>query len=108
MGEDLLGVKRLNRKLPWFFEQFEKNDPEYFLLLAEVLEKAMNPQALDDKTKYLLILALDVYKGANEGVKVLAKQARDAGASEQEIREAIRLAYYVNSMDVIKTSLNAY
>ncbi len=98
----------MKKSLPWFFEQYEKNDPEYCIPLAEVLETAMNPQSLDAKTKYLIILALDVLKGAGEGVKVLAKQAREAGASEQEIRDVIRLAFYVNSMDVIKTSLNAY
>lgn len=98
----------MKKSLPWFFEQFEKNDPEYCSRLSEVLETAMNPQSLDDKTKYLIILALDVLKGAGEGVKVLAKQAREAGASEQEICEVIRLAFYVSSMDVVKTSLNAY
>ncbi len=98
----------MSKSLPWFFEQYEKNDPEYCSLLADVLETAVSPQSLDDKTKYLIILALDVLKGAGEGVRVLARQARDAGASEQEIREVIRLAFYVNSMDVIKTSLNAY
>ncbi|MEN6327644.1 MAG: carboxymuconolactone decarboxylase family protein [Syntrophomonas sp.] len=98
----------MKKGLPWFFEQYEKNDPEYCAPLAEVLEKAVNPQSLDVKTKYLIILALDVLKGAGEGVKVLAKQAREAGASEQEIREVIRLVFYVNSMDVIKTSLNAF
>ncbi|MDD2619816.1 MAG: carboxymuconolactone decarboxylase family protein [Syntrophomonadaceae bacterium] len=98
----------MNKNLPWFFEQFAKNDPEYCSQLAEVLEVAAKPEKLDAKTKYLIILALDVLKGAGEGVKVLAKQARDQGASEDEIREVIRLAFYVNSMDVIKTSLNAY
>lgn len=98
----------MKKNLPWFFEQFEKNDPEYCSQLGEVLETAMNPQSLDDKTKYLIILALDVLKGAGEGVKVLAKQAREAGASEEEIRDVIRLAFYVSSMDVVKTSLNAY
>lgn len=98
----------MNKSLPWFFEQYETNDPEYCCPLAEILELAMNPQSLDVKTKYLIILALDVFKGAGEGVQVLAKQAREAGASEAEIREVIRLAFYVNSMDVIKTSLNAY
>lgn len=98
----------MKKNLPWFFEPFEKNDPEYCSQLAGVLEAAMSPQNLDAKTKYLIILALDVLKGAGEGVKVLAKQAREAGASEDEIREVIRLAFYVNSVDVIKTSLNAY
>ncbi len=94
--------------LPWFAEQYKLKDPEYFALLEESLGEALNTQSLDAKSKYLILLALDVLKGANEGVKVLSKQARDAGATEEEIREAIRLAYYVNSMDIIKIAINAF
>jgi alkylhydroperoxidase/carboxymuconolactone decarboxylase family protein YurZ len=41
-------------------------------------------------------------------VKAVSAQARDAGATDDEIREALRLAYYVAGMDVVKTSLNAF
>ena len=68
----------------------------------------MTPGALDAKTKYLITLALDAYKGAQEGVKVLAAQARGAGATDMEICEALRLAYYVAGMDAVKTSLAAF
>jgi len=98
----------MSTRLPWFVEDFKNNDPEYFLLIKEIVEKAMSPVSLDDKTKHLVILALDAYKGTPKGVKVAAKQAREAGASEQEMKEVLRLAYFVSSMDIIKTSLNAY
>lgn len=94
--------------LPWFVKKYEENDPEYFLLIKETVEKAMNPTSLDEKTKYLLLLALDVCKGATEGIKVLARQAREAGATEGEIREVLRLVYFVNSIDAIKNSLSVY
>ena len=32
----------------------------------------------------------------------------EVGATDEEIAEALRLAYYVSGMDVIKTSLNAF
>jgi alkylhydroperoxidase/carboxymuconolactone decarboxylase family protein YurZ len=39
---------------------------------------------------------------------VVAGQAREAGASDEEIKEALRLAYYVAGMDIIKASVNAF
>ncbi|MGI5880191.1 MAG: carboxymuconolactone decarboxylase family protein [Syntrophomonadaceae bacterium] len=98
----------MDSKLPWFVDKMGDYDHEYYVLLKEVLQKAISTTALDKKTCYLILLALDTLKGAETGVKVLAGQAREAGATEEEIKEVIRLAYFVNSMDVIKTSLNAW
>ena len=94
-----------NPRLPWFVEQMKEYDAELFRLCADSVETAMAPGALDAKTKYLIVLALDALKGAAQGVKVVASQAR---ATEAEIVEALRLAYYVNGMDVVKSCLNAF
>lgn len=98
----------MDGKLPWFVDKMRDYDSEYYDLLKEVLQNAISTKALDEKTRYLILLALDTLKGADAGVKVLAGQAREAGATEEEIKEAIRLAFFVSSMDVIKTSLNAW
>lgn len=95
-------------KLPWFVDKYMETDREYGLLIQKVVEGAMQPQVLDDKTKHLVVLALDALKGAGEGVRVVARQARESGASEQEIIEVLRLAYFVSGMDVVKTSLFAF
>lgn len=95
-------------KLPWFVEKYQEIDPEYGQVVIDVTMQAMQTQALDDKTRYLVVLALDALKGADEGVRVVAGQAREAGASEQEIQEVLRLAYFAGSMNLIKTFLNAY
>lgn len=95
-------------RLPWFVEQLQENDSDYFPVVKKVVEQAMSVQALDDKTKFLIVLALDALKGAEQGVQVVARHAREAGASEQEIRETLRLAYFVSGMDVIKASCNAF
>ncbi|MGI6453641.1 MAG: carboxymuconolactone decarboxylase family protein [Syntrophomonadaceae bacterium] len=98
----------MSEGLPWFVKDYEKNDAEFYSVIKAMAETSTNTRALDPKTRYLILMALDVLKGAPEGVKVLAKQARAAGASEEEIKETVRLAYYVSGMDVIKTALNAF
>jgi len=97
-----------NETLPWFVEKLKDYDQEHFLLVKEVVNRAMHTVELDEKTKYLIVLALDTYKGSAEGVKVVAKQARTAGATDKEIAEVLRLVYFVSGMDAIKTSLNAF
>ncbi len=94
--------------LPWFVEQMQEYDTELYRMSADSAQTALSEGVLDYKTKCLIVLALDVLKGAPQGVKVVAQSARAAGATPAEIAEAIRLAYYVNSMDVIRTGLSAF
>jgi alkylhydroperoxidase/carboxymuconolactone decarboxylase family protein YurZ len=95
-------------KIPWFVEKLEESDPEFFSVVKAVVDSSLETKALDRKTALLIVLALDAAKGAAQGVKVVSAQAREAGASEEEIREALRLSYYVAGMDVVKTSLSAF
>ncbi len=95
-------------KMPWFVEELKENDPEYYPVVADLIQKALTPRVLDEKTKQLIILALDACIGASEGVKVVAAQAREAGSCEEEIREALRLAYFVRGMDTLKSAVWAF
>ncbi|NLU48918.1 MAG: carboxymuconolactone decarboxylase family protein [Syntrophomonadaceae bacterium] len=95
-------------RIPWFVEKVREYDEEFHRQLKAVVEMAMKPGALDARTKFLIALALDALKGAEQGVKVLAGQAREAGATDEQIAEAVRLAYFVAGMDVVKTSLKAF
>jgi len=95
-------------KPPWFVEKYQEIDHEYGKVIIDVTNQAMQTRALDDKTRYLVVLALDALKGADEGVRVVASQAREAGATEQEIQEVLRLVYFAGSMSYVKTFLNAF
>lgn len=95
-------------RIPLFVEEFKSIDPDLYQAACQTIEMAMAPGELDQKTKLLITLALDAYKGAVEGVRVLAAQAREAGATDGEMAEAIRLAYFVAGMDSLKTGLAAF
>ena len=94
--------------IPGFVKEYETIDQGLFEQAKGVLEMAMTPGALDKKTKLLIVLALDTLKGAAEGVSVLAAQAREAGTTDEELAEAVRIAYYVAGMDALKTGLSAF
>jgi alkylhydroperoxidase/carboxymuconolactone decarboxylase family protein YurZ len=94
--------------LPPFVQQLESRDPELYEAVKKVTEVAMSPGALDDKTKTLIALALDAYIGAERGVMVLAGRARDLGATEQEISEALRISYSVSGSRCLAASAGAF
>lgn len=94
--------------VPKFAEAYAEFDPELLKRVQDITDLALEPGALDRKTKLLITLALDTLKGAAEGVRVLAEQARKTGATDEELAEAVRIAYYVAGMDALKTGLSAF
>ncbi len=57
--------------------------------------------ALPKKVKYLIAVAFDAAHGAIPGVHHLAQQAINAGATKEEIAEALRLAYHFSGIGAI-------
>lgn len=94
--------------IPPFVQTLKDQDPVFYQQVCQIIELAMSPGALDERTKILIALGIDAYKGAEQGVKVLAQQARELGVTEAEIAEALRIPYFVAGMDPLKTGLNAY
>jgi alkylhydroperoxidase/carboxymuconolactone decarboxylase family protein YurZ len=73
----------------------EKLDPELLKLVEDNSKFALSDGALPRKYKLLIALALDASLGAVQGVKTLAQAAMQAGATKEEVREAVRVAQYV-------------
>ena len=75
---------------------FEEFDPELLKLVRQTATFAMADGALPRKIKLLIALALDAAHGAVGGVAALARAALQAGATKQEIAEALRVAHYIS------------
>ena len=54
--------------------------------------------ALPRKMKLLIAIAYDAAHGAANGVRSLARQAIDAGATKEEIGEALRVSYVLSGI----------
>jgi alkylhydroperoxidase/carboxymuconolactone decarboxylase family protein YurZ len=77
-------------------EVLERLDPELLKMVRRTSELAMAEGALPRKIKFLIAMALDAAHGAADGVGSLARAAMQAGATKQEIAEALRVAHYVS------------
>lgn len=87
---------------------FEKVDPELLKLVQNTNSLALSEGALSRKVKFLMAMALDASQGAVEGVKALAGQAMKAGATKEEIGEAIRVAQYICGVGIVYTAAHAF
>ena len=86
---------------------FEDLDPDLLKLVNQTSEFALADGALPGKTKLLIAMALDAAHGAVGGVASLARQAMQAGATKEEMAEALRVAQYVSGVGSVYTAAHA-
>ena len=82
----------------------EDLDPEILKAVENARELSLTDGALPKKYKYLIAMVLDATHGADEGVRNLAQSAIRAGATKEEIAEALRTAYFIDGVGCIYTA----
>ncbi len=85
----------------------EDLDPKLFSLVQETRQLAFSDGALPKKFKILIAMAFDAAHGKVEGVKSLAQQAMEAGATKEEIAETLRVAQYSSGVGSLYTAAKA-
>lgn len=82
-------------------------DSKLFALLENTRELALVENGIPLKYKFLIAMALDAASGAVSGVRVLAMQAMQAGATKEEIMQAVRVAQYISGAGSVYTAAEA-
>ena len=83
---------------------FETLDPELLKAVENTRELALSDGVIPRKYKYLIAMALDAAKGTEAGVASLAQAAMHAGASNEEVAETLRVAYFIDGVGSIYTA----
>ena len=84
-----------------------KLDPELTKHLQDSEEFVYSDGALPRKMKLMIAMAFDAAHGASNGVKSLAAQAMKAGATKEEITEALRVAYLLSGIGSVYVASQA-
>lgn len=94
--------------VPPFLRLLYEGDRELYDLVMQSMEKCM-PETGSIPKKYSLLLSMvaDGVLYHPEGVEAMAEAARQAGATDQEIREALRVIYLTGGMMALANSLGA-
>lgn len=83
---------------------YEKLDPDFLKHIENSRAFVFDDGALPRKFKLLIAMAFDASYGAVNGVKSLAQQALEAGATKEEIAEAVRVAQYLSGIGCVYTA----
>ncbi len=76
----------------------KKLDPEFMQHIDATDALVYADGALPRKFKLLMAMAFDAAEGAAGGVRALAEQAMKAGATKEEIAEALRVAFHLSGV----------
>jgi alkylhydroperoxidase/carboxymuconolactone decarboxylase family protein YurZ len=93
---------------PFYVEALEKGDPELLKQFTSLQEFSTKEGALPAKIKTLMSVMGDAMLGRPEGVKVLAERARTQGATEAEIAETVRMAFFFGGIPALVTASHAF
>jgi alkylhydroperoxidase/carboxymuconolactone decarboxylase family protein YurZ len=98
-----------NENIPPFLMPLFQSDAALYDLVTKSMQQCL-PETGVIPLKYRLLLSMvaDGVLFHPEGVTALANSARQAGASEEEINEAMRVIYLSGGMVALVNSLGAY
>ena len=85
-------------------EPIKKHDPDFLGHIEQGRNLAFEPGALGKKEKLLIAIAVDASHGAVNGVRSLTLQALDAGATKDEVMEALRVAGFISGAASVYTA----
>ena len=85
-----------------------QNMPELMKHVDPIRHETGADGALPAKTKTLMILLGDALLGHAEGVANIARGARAAGVSEEEIKESVAIAFVMGGLPALITASNAF
>lgn len=85
----------------------KKMDRELFDRVTGTGAEALKEGALSRKNKLLIAFAIDAEKGAVNGVRSLAAQALEAGASKEELADALKVVHYIAGVGAVYTAAQA-
>jgi len=85
----------------------ERLDPEFLGHVENTSKFALADGVLPKRFKLLIAMVLDASVGAVQGVKTLAQAAIQAGATKEEIMEALRVAQYISGVGSVYTAAQA-
>ncbi|MCI0440352.1 MAG: carboxymuconolactone decarboxylase family protein [Chloroflexi bacterium] len=98
----------MQQQLPAYAQALQKNDPKLNDLLSEGRALILTDGALSAKVKTLMTMLCDALLAHADGVRVIADRARAMGATEEEIAETVRVAYWMGGLPALVTGTNAF
>ena len=98
----------MQQQLPPYAVALQDNDPKLAEFVGSGRELVLEDGALSAKVKTLMTMLCDALLAHADGVAVISDRARALGATEEEIAETIRVAFWMGGLPALVTGVNAY
>ena len=85
------------RELSAMLRNLRAGNPDVMKAFSGLAQTALQPKALDTKTKELIALAIGVATRCDDCIAFHAKAAFDQGATEAEVIETLGMAIYMGA-----------
>ena len=95
------------QQTPWAVA-LQENDPKLAELIDSGRDLITTDGALSAKVKTLMSMICDALLAHGDGVAAIADRARGLGATEDEIAETVRVAYWMGGVPALVMGVNAY
>ena len=92
---------------PWQ-AALQKSAPALLNDVTNVRESIMADGALSMKVKTLMTMICDALLAHGDGVATIASRARSMGATEEEIAEAVGVAFLMGGLPALVTGASAF
>jgi alkylhydroperoxidase/carboxymuconolactone decarboxylase family protein YurZ len=91
-----------------FQQLIDEHAPELAAVVADARGAITSDGALPAKVKTLMMMICDALLNHESGVTNLANRARALGASEDEVKEAVGVAYLMGGLPALVAGSNAF
>ncbi len=98
----------MQQSRPGYATALAQNDPKLADYLDTGREFILADGALSAKVKTLMTMLCDALLAHEGGVRNIAARAREMGATEEEIAETIRVAFWMGGLPALVTGVNAF
>ena len=89
-------------------EELAQNMPKLMKQIGTIRQETGADGALPAKTKTLMMMLGDALLGHAEGVANIARGARAAGVTDEEIKETVAIAFMMGGLPTLITASNAF
>ncbi|WP_245845262.1 carboxymuconolactone decarboxylase family protein [Mycobacterium arosiense] len=93
---------------PSWLGAIEKRDPQFGDSYLAMRERILRDGAIPAKYKLLIGMVTDAIAAHPDGVRMLARDARAAGATEPEVTEAVEVGYLYGGTAALVIGANAF
>ena len=94
--------------LPAWIQTLKERDSQFAEGYLAQREQVLKDGAIPAKYKILMTMIVDALMSHPDGCANIANRARAAGATEEEITEAVEVAYLFGGTPALVTAVNAF